>query len=342
MADKTNPSSTTSFNRNVIIVSAVLSILFAVAGYFIGKSMNANAETYMPEESMQEDIAEMREGGYQYINPLLECDRASSRSVKVVALEKEMMAYIQGVLDEKKASVVSVYFRDLNNGPWIGINEDENYSPASLFKVPILIAVLKKTEVDPQLLTRSILYEKPVDQFAQNISDKQMIQVGNSYTVEDLLIRMIEHSDNEAKNLLFNIIGESYFQKINNDLGLYIPGILTENFLSVRNYSSFFRILYNATYLNKPMSEKALEILSHTNFTVGIVAGVPKGTVVAHKFGERGYADTNIKQLHDCGIIYPAKKPPYLLCVMTRGTNFDSQAKIIADISGIVFENLNK
>lgn len=340
MSQKITPNSSNS-GKIYFAVSALLVIFFGAAGYFLGKQ-SAEKETAVTEQLPNVgDMAEMREGGYQFINPLLECDHASSRSVKVVSLESELRTYIQKVTAEGSAKVVSVYFRDLNNGPWLGINENENYSPASLLKVPILIGVLRKAEQTPGLLTKSIKYDHPVDQFQQNITD-EMIQPGKSYTVEDLLVRMIKNSDNEAKNLLFDIIGNDFFTKVNTDLGNYIPGMVTEDFMSVRNYSSFFRILYNATYLNKEMSEKALEILSKTDFKVGIVAGVPQGTVVAHKFGERGYTDTNVKQLHDCGIVYLPNRPPYLICVMTRGTDFDQQAKVIAEISNMIYKNLTK
>jgi beta-lactamase class A len=41
---------------------------------------------------------------------------------------------------------ISLYFRDLNNGMWHGINYNELFSPSSLMKVPVMIAVLKACE----------------------------------------------------------------------------------------------------------------------------------------------------------------------------------------------------
>jgi beta-lactamase class A len=328
-------------NKN-IIVAAAAALVFGVAGYFIG-SYQTNEPAKIQQQVSENDISEMRAGGYQYINPLLECDNYSaSKNIKIALLEKRVSEYVQQTIQSQRAQAISVYFRDLNNGPWMGINENENYSPASLLKVPILIAVLKKAENEPGLLSKKLLFDHPVDQFGQNITDNGMIQPGKSYTVEDLLMRMIKHSDNEAKNLLFALIGEDFFGKVINELGLYIPGMVTEDFMSVKNYSSFFRILYNATYLNKVMSEKALSILSNTNFKDGIVAGVPQGVNVSHKFGERGYRDTNIKQLHDCGIVYPKDHAPYLICIMTRGNDFTEQGKIIAEISSIVYKTLTE
>ncbi|MDO8560151.1 MAG: serine hydrolase [bacterium] len=57
--------------------------------------------------------------------------------------------------------------------------------------------------------------------------------------------------------------------------------------MSVKDYASFFRILYNASYLNREQSERALGLMTKTRFRDGIIAGVPAGRPVAHKFGER-------------------------------------------------------
>ena len=93
------------------------------------------------------------------------------------------------------------------------------------------------------------------------------------------------------------------------------------------------------------MSEKALGLLQKSEFHKGLVAGVPSGTIVAHKFGERDGLTIGEKQLHDCGIIYYPGNP-YLLCVMTRGDNFDELAGVVFDVDGDVnpatFERLGE
>jgi len=82
----------------------------------------------------------------------------------------------------------------------------------------------------------------------------------------------------------------------------------------------------------------ALEVLSRTRFKNGIKAGISDQATVASKFGERGLIDSNAKQLHDCGIVYDGNSP-YLLCIMTKGTDWERQATVIQEISKLVFEN---
>jgi len=312
------------------------------AGYFAG-NLSRDSDAESPDKiGSKEKMTELRSGGFKYINPLLECDNFEPAATTSTAiLRNELNNFAEGIKSEGKASHISIYFRDLNNGPWIGIDEKANYSPASLLKVPVMLAALKRAEDDPSFLKKKFLFDRHLDDVVPNILDTGLVQMGKSYTVEDLLFKMIAYSDNDAKNLILINLPPNSIEKTLVDVGLVVPDMSNQvDIMSVRDYSSFFRILFNATYLSRTMSEKALQILASADFKKGIVAGVPDGTVVAHKFGERAFADNNVKQLHDCGIVY-SPSGPYLVCVMTRGTDFDVLDDVIAGASEIIFKNLN-
>jgi beta-lactamase class A len=139
--------------------------------------------------------------------------------------------------------------------------------------------------------------------------------------------------------MLHAAIDTQTMTKTFSDLGVDVPNAQKpEDFMSVKQYASFFRILFNATYLNKDYSEKALSLLTKTEFTQGIVSGVPKTVSVSHKFGETRY--NNLLQLHDCGIVYFPKKP-YLLCIMTRGDNANDLTHVISHLSQSVYEQVS-
>lgn len=320
-----------------------IALATASLGYYIGRYTGKEKGKDIAIAEKHHEVQEIRESGYKFISPLLECqDLASSSRSSMIILEKKLKDYISEVKSENRASHVSVYFRDLSNGPWIGIGENELFSPASLLKVPIMIAALHKAEPEhsPGFLSKTINYTKHTEDLTNpNITNHALIKIGNSYTVDQLINNMIAYSDNEAKNLLLMNIEETILNKVYSDLGIDVPVLRSpDDFMSVKDYSSFFRMLYNATYLNKAMSEKGLEYLSHSDFKKGLVAKLPADIVVAHKFGERGLAESNIKQLHDCGIVYKKGKP-YLICVMTRGNDFDELASVISDVSSMVYES---
>ena len=65
-----------------------------------------------------------------------------------------------------------------------------------------------------------------------------------------------------------------------------------------------------------------------------IPAGLPPGILVAHKTGDITAV------AHDAAIVYPTGRKPYVLVVLTRGiTEGAKSAKLIADISSIVFSH---
>jgi beta-lactamase class A len=117
------------------------------------------------------------------------------------------------------------------------------------------------------------------------------------------------------------------------------PNLNQDYLVRVKDYAGFFRILYNATYVSRTASEWILGALSESTFQKGIVAGVPRGTAIAHKFGERTIDDTT-EQLHDCGIVYG--KNPYIICVMSRGKAYEKLEDFISAISKTTYNHLGK
>lgn len=282
---------------------------------------------------------ENHEPGFKHISPLLECLNTSAVDYKNNKIGYKIQDLIKQEIAKKNVNHVSIYIRDLSNGPWIGFNEKEKFSPASLMKVPLLISFLKLAEINPEVLNKKVTIDQNQDSegLEQNIVPLNKVEYGKTYTIGQLLNYMIEYSDNLATNTLLNNIDQNFLNKIYSDLNLNMPTENTENYMNVYDYASFFRILYNSTYLSREMSEYALSLLTKSTFRNGIVAGVPSNIEVSHKFGERVLAD-NTKQLHDCGIVY-RKNSSYLICIMTRGDDFDKMESSIQNFSKLIYDN---
>jgi len=318
----------------VLVLGSIL-LGFKIGTYFV---------YHQPQENNSGSVR--KQGLYKFINPLLECDIQDKRLNNLYIPFEEKLKQSINNLNEKKYQnkEFAVYFRDLNNGPWLGINSSAAFTPASLMKVPLLITYYKQAESDPTILQKKIVLQESDADFSQNIVTGENLTIGEEYTVEELINFMIINSDNAAMFNLLNNIDQEKLDKVYLDLGITVPNFRTpEDFMSVKEYASFFRILYNAAYLNEYYSEKSLSLLSRTKFLKGLVAGVPFGTKVSHKFGERKNNDlsTANEQLHECGIVY-FPQHPYLLCVMTRGDDFEQMSKFIADVSGLVYQTMEK
>lgn len=284
---------------------------------------------------------EAREGTGQFTNPLLECEVIGAQGLKTLKPFKyKVEALLQRKINEGLLTEGTVYFRDLNNGLWFGINTELAYAPASLLKVPIMIAYFKLAERNPALLDKKIPYQGDFNiTRLQGIVPSSELVPGKSYRVEDLIVRMITLSDNNAAQLLVNNISQSELDKVLHDLNVDVNPDDREHLISMHAYSGFFRVLYNASYLNRDFSEKALELLSRSEFKSGLRAGLPPGQLVASKFGEWGNGP--IVQMHEVGIVYYPGRP-YLLGIMTRGQRGDQYASVLKDISRLVYESVNE
>jgi beta-lactamase class A len=315
-------------------------ILSIGAGFLFGSIYTRGNNPSAAESEKKIEVRQNPGGEYKFINPLLECDVIENVSNKKIAeIKLKVQDLINKEIGQKNINFISVYFRDLNNGPWFGINEKEKFMPGSLLKVSLMMSIFKIAESNPGILQEKILYEGGDSSF-EHFKPENKIEPGKIYTIENLIEAMIKYSDNSATFILGQYINQKKVEETYTDLGIEMP-LDSQYSLPVRTYASFFRILFNATYLNREMSEKALQLLSQATFENGLKAGVPADTVIAHKFGEKEADENNSNQLHDCGIIYYPQKP-YVLCVMTRGNEFEKMANVIKNISSVVYGEINK
>lgn len=317
----------------VIFFSGVMVGLFAYA--------SAQKKFFSTRESDSKQVRQM--GSFQYINPLLECDVAEgSIDARKENFHDDLEGFVDEVKKKRHLTDAAVYFRDLNNGPTFGVNLSGEFFPASLLKVPVMMVYYHWSESDPNLLSTKILYEGPKDfDVTPSIIPKEELVPGQSYTVTELIRRMIVYSDNQSLGLLTSRLPIEKIQDLFSMLGVS-DNLLhdTEGKLTVKEYAGFFRILFNSSYLSRENSEQALMLLSSTDFNEGIVAGVPQAVQVAHKFGEAGMGDIE-RQLHDCGIVY-FPNHPYLACIMTRGKDTETLKQSITDISRFIYQKIDE
>lgn len=281
---------------------------------------------------------------YQYINLDLACDKEADLNMELVSF--------QGKLNELKSTIVqaggvdelSVYFRDLHNGPWFGEDVEKQFTPASLFKLPIAISIYCAAESMPELLQEKVTYSTPLQTgVEQNIVPEQTAELGKTYTVEELVEKMLVYSDNASTVLLSHALqGRVNFNKVFVDLGLSVDQANPENVkVSTKSFSALYRVLYNASYLHKEDSEKLLRILSRSAEAKTLFGGVPDSVPIAAKFGERAFNNSPQKFLHNCGIVYYPEHP-YLLCVMTAGPDSAKLEKAIQDFSRTIYEEVDR
>jgi beta-lactamase class A len=288
----------------------------------------------------------LREQGvapWRFISPLLECDSAEEvlRRPELASFKRQVVALVDARRAAGEITFGSVYFRELNDGPWFGVNERTGYVPASLLKLPTLIAVLKREEREPGFLQREVTFAGARDDNRTIVfRPPETLVAGRRYTVAELCRRMAQYSDNNATHLLNGLVTLPEQGEAMRALGVLPELVATEGKLSVKAVSAFFRVLYNASYLSREHSELALDLLSRSSFRDGIVAGVPEGVAVCSKYGEAAVAPGTL-QLHEFAIVYHGRRP-YLLGVMSQGRDFAALARFIRDASHLVYLEVDR
>jgi beta-lactamase class A len=317
--------------RQKIIIAVLVGMLLA-AGVVIfwqwrsQRSSDNPAGDFLPWREKQSE--------YPLINPLLGCQFAEETAAASLAPLKRSVAAT--IAANSSVSDAAFYFRRLASGAWTGIDENRGFDPASLLKEPLMIAYLRYSERYSGVLDKTLIWSSNDYNSNQNIRPPKTIVIGRPYTVAQLIEAMIVNSDNNAFLALYHNIYPKFLVDVYNELGLVVSADNQVNTISPKQYSLFFRILYNASYLDRENSEYALDVLSHSSFQDGIAKPLPRSILIAHKFGERSKGAGD-KELHDCGIIF-YDNDPYILCVMTRGTDFKSLEDLIQKISAEVFE----
>ena len=318
--------------------------LTAILSFIIGYSIASFIITNKYETFIQSISTKRADNtAYPFVHPILGVTSDNAASVG----EFQPLAQKVRNIFSANASILSrysIYFKDENNGLWFGINENDTYNPASMLKVVLAIATYKEAEANPHFLYGERIYTPELAQLNVTLpySLPSELRVNQSYTIGDLVEKMLVDSDNGAKDILANTLDQNIIGNVYANVGVNPPINDEQYTISAKQYSSFFKILYNGNYLNLADSNQLISILSETTFDKGIVAGVPTGTIVADKYGEYVNDSNNTPtsmELHDCGIVY-LEKSPYVLCIMTEGTNEADLSSVIAKVSQVVYNEV--
>ncbi len=323
-----------------------------VAGVFaLGIFLGSALSMFSPlSGGKSETVSGRAEGTFKFIKASIE-----SKAPDGTSLNKELKPFkykintlIETALKNHDAATVSVSFRDLNTGNRFSIGGNEKFLSESQWKLPLMIAYFKWAESNPLVLRKTITYtgrESTIDR--DSPFPGKEIDPENSYTVNDLIYRMIVNNDAAAYTLLQKNLPSTRFEKILKDLDVEYDPNKKEDSLSLNSFAAFYRVLFNASYLSEEMSEKALRYLSQSSFRDGMASGIPQNISIACKHGGRLVTVTTddkeqkFYQIYEFGIVYHPNRP-FLLGIMVRGNNVDAIIKIIRDITHLTYNEIDQ
>ena len=113
---------------------------------------------------------------------------------------------------------VGIFFKDLKTNKTIAINEQMLFPSASLVKVPIMAAIFDAEKEGKLTLSKKLKlkyqYKSPGGGYLYKA------KAGRSFTIINLVERMITQSDNTATNMLVAELGFDYLNKKFEEFGL--------------------------------------------------------------------------------------------------------------------------
>jgi len=258
-----------------------------------------------------------------------------------------------GRLIASSGSEVAVAFHPLDGGTELLIRADDEFHAASTMKIPVMIELFRQVHdgamrLDDRVAVvnefHSIVDGSPFALDVRDDSDAAVYKrIGATLSYRELCDAMITVSSNFATNLLIERLGAKRIQATVDRLGAPDMHVLRgveddkafqkglNNTTTARALMTLLVKIANGEAVDRPSSEQMVAVLKRQAFNDRIPAGLPAGTVVAHKTGEI----TKIQ--HDAAIVYA--KRPFVLVVLVRG-QVDPKvgSKLIADITRVVYD----
>jgi beta-lactamase class A len=297
---------------------------------------------YIYNNSNEKLLRKKYEPKFQLISPTIAWQKVGdfleSQNKYAINYQNLKDKYLELQKDPNIKGTYGIYFEDLNTGAWIGINKRDDFVPASLLKVPLMVATLKDVESGEITLETTVqLHHEDLDTRSGSLWTKG---AGYEISVKELLTYLIKESDNTAVLTLYrNFLTVEEINEAKLAMGLPTTNEATYDAIGPKQYSNILRSLYYSAYLRRTFSELGLSIMSETDYNQQIPAGVPDDVQISHKIGFF-YEEGKLSGHHDCGIIYHPQKP-YILCVMSKHTTLQEANYFISEVSRITYEHVD-
>ena len=175
----------------------------------------------------------------------------------------------------------------------------------------------------------------------------QAAEPGTSYSLEELALEMLIHSDNTATNLIIERLGglsavqakiqslgyqDTRLQRLMMDQVAIAEG--RENFTSAREVGQLLAKLYQHKLVGQAQDQNFLDFLAQQTDRQGVVATLPQGVISYNKTG------TNSAQglQHDAAIVKVSNQSAYVLVVLQEGPGDGDLLKPLQEIGQQVYE----
>ena len=269
--------------------------------------------------------------------PMIDFSRSFISQDNFLTTINPLRERVRDMVKEFGEDKVSIYIEYINTGANISINPYLYIWPASLTKMPLALAVMKKVEKGEWKMTNELVLMKGDANMMSGVKDNPLSEypIGTRFTIEKLIEELIINSDNTAYYILLRNLHQDDLSEVIRSLGM--EALFTkEGKISAKEYSRILRALYSASFLNRENSQKILSLMSEAKFNEFLSSGLEEGVIFSHKYGE----DDLLNVYSDSGIVYLENRP-YIISVMIQGEK-EQYYKIEKEKASVFMKELSR
>jgi len=224
---------------------------------------------------------------------------------------------------ENEKGNYSLYIKNLKTNKTYTYNSNNIYYAASLYKLPVGVAVLKQIQEGKISFTTSLPYLPK--HYTDGTGYINQSNYGTMYTVDQLLTALYKDSDNVAQEMLLDLIDVDSKNVSNAFPKQGVSDYYHVNKSSSLEIGEYIEYIFNSDYLTLENKQYLLEIMNNTSFDYLFANNLP--IPFSHKIGLYGGT------IHDCGI---TKDSSIIICIMSENTDIDTFIKVGNSISSFV------
>jgi beta-lactamase class A len=226
----------------------------------------------------------------------------------------------------------SVVVHSLRDGRYAAINETDIYYAASLFKMGIMLEAYRQRDAGKLDFAKLLTLEEKYVQYDLGTLDELKLEAGDMLTVADAVKAMTVLSDTPTAVLMQETVGCTTADQTLVALGIKDTRFCNRSLpATAADMTTLIEAVASGAGVSNASRLEMLSLMSQEQYRQGVIAGVPAGTVVAHKSGSYTSAT------HDVALVWgPAG--PYVIAVMT---DQPSNWPAIAAVSLAVWSHLS-
>lgn len=265
---------------------------------------------------------------YPYISETVLASDGEDIFVNFLPLRKKILT-----MTDPYRETFAMYFEYLPSGTSIGVNRNNEFTAASLLKVPVVMAYYDRKENLGIKGDQLVAINK--NELNNRFGELYKKGAGYQLSLDDAVRLAIVESDNTASLIIADHITNADYKNVYD--GLDIPISVRDNVpvITANDYTEILKSLYYSSILSMDDSQHVLDLMTKTKFNEMLPAGVPDDIPVAHKIG---LIDNQIYQ--DCGIVYVPRKP-YALCMISKSDK-ETAKKRMKEVSKTIYDYVSQ